>query len=144
MKRDKSQFADVQTSTGRQVLSALPNTMKALVICTCSLSSSTHSLVRTSSITPGEVMDVLHMKAEFYGLYDCRVSVVSLMEIYKDHVIAPFTRLCPCGLKIEFELPPKTNFITPELRLALNRLSEATRQRVSRYTIPYQEHCRTG
>lgn len=108
------------------------------------LDSAAPLLVHPSAITPAELMDLFRKLAEFYELYDCRISIASLVEIYKDHVTADFTRLSTYSLKNDTELPPRIDIITPELRLALNKLAESTRQRVSSYIIPDHERGRTG
>lgn len=83
----------------------LPNTMEAFGICVSGLASATPLLVHSSAATPAEVMDFVRKLAEFYELYDRRVSVASLVGIYKDHVTAQFTQLRTCALKNDSELP---------------------------------------
>lgn len=120
MKRDASKFADIQTSMDLQDLLALPNTKKSFSICVRLLASTTELLVHPSTITPAELMELFCNLAELYELYDRRVSVASLVNLYKDHVTEQFTRLRTCALKKDSELPPWINIITSELRLALN------------------------
>lgn len=89
-------------------------------------------------------MDLFCKLAELYELYDCCVAVASLVEIYKDHVTAQFTRLRTFESKTDSELRTRINTITSEPRLELNQLAETTRQRVSRYIIPDHGRGRSG
>lgn len=66
------------------------------------------------------------------------------MKVYKGHVTAHFTRLRTHALKNDTELRPRLDVITPELRLALNKMGESTRQLVNRYVVLDQERGRTG
>lgn len=93
IKRDTSQFSESQTSMDRQHIWALPTTMEAFRICVRGFASAMHLLVHPSAVTPAELMDLFREIAEFYELYDCRVSVMSLAEVFKDHLTAYFTRL---------------------------------------------------
>lgn len=47
-------------------------------------------------------------------------------------------------MKNETELPPRLDVVTSELRLALQKLAEPTRQRVSWYNIPDHKRGRKG
>lgn len=68
--------------------------MEAFGICVRGLEPNVHLLVYPSVVTPAECMHIFFCQlGEFYELYDYRVSVASLVEAYKDHITAHFTRL---------------------------------------------------
>lgn len=93
IKRDTSQFAESQTSLGRQDIWALPMTTEVFGICVRGLASAVQLLVHPLTVMPAEFMDLFRQLSEFYELYDCRISVTSLAEVYMDHFTAHFTRL---------------------------------------------------
>lgn len=108
------------------------------------LPSAAQLLVPQSAITPAELMDLFIQLRELYDIYDCRVLVASLVEVYKDDITAHFTRLRKIALKTDSELLPHVSVITPELRMALDQLAESTRQSVTQYIIPDRERGRAG
>lgn len=52
------------------------------------LASAMQLMVYPSAIKHAKLMDLFRQLAEFYELYDCRVSFMSLEEIFKDHLKA--------------------------------------------------------
>lgn len=114
IKRDTSQFTDSETSMERQDLWALPTSMESFVICVSGLASAAKLLVHPSTTTPAELMDLFRQLGEFYEIYDCRVSVTSFVEVYKDHITAKFTRLRKFALRTDSELPLRVSVITPD------------------------------
>lgn len=65
-------------------------------------------------------MDLFRQLREFYEVYDYRASVASLVEVYKEHIKAHFTRLRKRALKTDAEMPPWVSVIAPELHMALD------------------------
>lgn len=61
-----------------------------------------------------------------------------------DHIIAHFTRLRRHARETDAEMPPRVSIITLKLCLAIERLADSTRQRVSRYIIHDHGKGRTG
>lgn len=70
----------------RQDLWALPTTMEAFIICVRGLEYAVELLVHPLAVTKAELMDIFRHLGEFY----CRVSVATLVEVYKDHVTDNF------------------------------------------------------
>lgn len=84
-------------------------------------------------------MGLFRLLGEFYDVFDCRVSVNSLFEVYKDQITTYFTRLRNFALKKDSQLPSCVSVITPKFCMALNQLSDHTRKLVSPYNSPDQE-----
>lgn len=128
----------------RQDIWALPTSMESFGICVGGLASSVHLLVHPSAITPADLMDLFGQNGEFDEVYDCRVSVTSLVEVYEDKITAHFTRMSKCALRTDSEQPPRVSVVTSKLRMVLKQLVESTWKRVSRYIIPDNERMHTG
>lgn len=100
--------------------------MESFDICVRGLTSATQLLVHPSVINPAELMDLFHKLAEFYELFDCRISIATLVDVYKDHLTAHFTRLRTYALKNGTEILPHVDFTRSELRLAVGTSSRVT------------------
>lgn len=80
--------------------------MEAFSICVGGMASATQLLIHPSDIAPTELMDLFRKLAKNYELYYYRSSLASMIEVYKYHMTAQFTRLCTCAMKNDMELPP--------------------------------------
>lgn len=78
---DTLQFTDSQTSMVLQDLCALPASIESFGICVRGFASTTQLLVHPFVITPAKIMDLFRQVGEFYKIYNCRVSVESLVEV---------------------------------------------------------------
>lgn len=144
IKMDMLQFADFQKFTERQDLWALPMYIQSFVICVRGLASGAQILVHALAVILAQFRDLFRQLDEFYEFYDCRASVASMVEVYKEHIMAQFTRPPKFALKTDLEMPPRVVVVILDFRVALDHLAQSTRQGVSSYIIPDQKRGRTG
>lgn len=70
--------------------------------------------------------------------------VVSLVDFYKEHSTAEFTRLRKFALKKDSEMRLLVSIVTPNVLMTFDQLAESMYQWVNRYIIPEHECRRTG